>query len=149
MNPFRNYHCFNYDSQCLRSKIKFVWGCGASRQYERIFILKIKPFSIIQMVNCSPFRHCHWFYYLSQCLRRRIKFVWGSGASRQSESISIFKKKAFPLLFQRVNWSPFEHYHCFYYHSQCLRIKIKFVWRCGASRQSESISISKNKAPPL
>ena len=51
LNEFRNYHCFNYDSQCLRSKIKVVWGCGASRQYERIFILKIKPFSIIQMVN--------------------------------------------------------------------------------------------------
>ena len=42
LNPFRNYHCFNYDSQCLRSKIKFVWGCGASRQYERIFISKNK-----------------------------------------------------------------------------------------------------------
>ena len=100
------------------------------------------------MVNCSPFRHCHWFYYHSQCLRRRIKFVWGSGSSRQSESISIFKKRAFPLVFQRVNWSPFEHYHCFYYHSKCLKTKTKFVWGYGASRQSESISSSKNKAPP-
>ena len=81
------------------------------------------------MVNCSPFRHYHCFYYHSQCLRRKIKFVWGCGASRQSESISISKKKAFPLLFQRVHWSPFRHYHCFYYHSQCLRTKIKFV--CG------------------
>ena len=100
------------------------------------------------MVNCSPFRHYHCFYYHSQCLRRRIKFVWGCGASRQSESISISKKKAFPLLFQRVHWSPFRHYHCFYYHSQCLRTKTKFVWGYGASRQSESISSSKNKAPP-
>merc|ERR1711895_245186 len=55
--------------------------------------------------------------------------VWGCGASRQSESISISKNKAPPLLLQRVNWSPFTHYHCFYYHSQCLKTKIKFV--CG------------------
>merc|ERR1712120_13202 len=73
----------------------------------------------------------------------------GCGASTQSESISISKNKAPPLLLQRVKWSPFRHYHCFYYHSQCLRTKIKFVCGCGASRQSESISISKNKAPPL
>ena len=147
LNPFRNYHSFNYQIQCLRSKIKFVWGCGARRQYERISISKNKaPPLLLQMVNCSPFRHCHWFYYHSQCLRRRIKFVWGSGSSRQSESISFFKKRAFPLVFQRVNWSPFEHYHCFYYHSQCLKTKTKFVWGCGASRQFESITISKKKA---
>ena len=82
------------------------------------------------MVNCSPFRHCHCFYYHSQCLRRKIKFVWGCCGS----SISSWKNKAPPspplsLLQQRVKWSPFIHYHCFYYHSQCLRSKIKFV--CG------------------
>ena len=42
LNPFRNYHCFNYHSQCLRSKIKFVWGCGASRECGRISISNSK-----------------------------------------------------------------------------------------------------------
>ena len=148
-SSFRQYHCFYYHNQCLRTKIKVVWGCGGSRQSKSISISKIKASSLlIEMVNWSPFRHYHCFYYHNQCLRTKIKFVWGCGASRQSESISISKNKAFPLLFQRVNWSPFRHYHCFYYHSQCLGRKIKFVWGCGASRQSESISISKNKAPP-
>ena len=54
-----------------------------------------------------------------------------------------------PLWLNRVKWSPFIHSHCFYHHSQCLRTKIKFVCECGASRQSESISISKIKAPHL
>ena len=80
---------------------------------------------------------------------KKIKFVWGCGVSRQYESISISKNKAPRLLLQMVNWSPFRHYHCFYYHSQCLRIKIKFVWGCGASKQFENISISKNKGPHL
>jgi len=65
--------------------------------------------------------------------------VWGCGASRQSESISISKNKPPPLLIQRVNWSTFIHSHCFYYHSQCLRTKIKFACGCGASRQVGSI----------
>merc|ERR1712175_23920 len=117
-----------------------VCGCGASRQYESISISKNKaPPLLLEMVNWSPFRHYHCFYYHSQCLRTKIKFVWGCGGSRQSKSISISKDKAPPLLLLRVNWSPFRHYHCFYYHSQCLRTKIKFVWGCGASRQSESI----------
>ena len=41
--------------------------------------------------------------------------------------------------------SSFIHYSCFYYHSQCLRTKIKFVWGCGGSRQSKSISFLKIK----
>ena len=126
------------------------WGCGATRQYESISISKNKaPSLLLQMVNLSPFRHYHCFYYDSQCLRTKIKFVLGCGGSRQSKSISISKSKALPLLFQRVKWSPFRHYHFVYYLSQCLRTKIKFVWGCGASRQSESISIFKNKASPL
>merc|ERR1711895_22357 len=56
--------------------------------------------------------------------------VWGCGASRQSENISISKNKAPPLLFKRVKWSPFRHYHSFYYLSQYLRTKIKFLWGC-------------------
>ena len=56
--------------------------------------------------------------------------VGGCGASRQSESMSISKNEAPPpVLVQRVNWIPFTHYHCFDYHSQCLKTKIKFV--CG------------------
>ena len=42
LNPFRNYNCFNYHSQCLRSKVKFVWGCGASRGCGRISISNSK-----------------------------------------------------------------------------------------------------------
>ena len=134
-SPFRHYHCFYYHSQCLRTKIKFVWGCGASRQSESISISKKKAFLLLfQRLNWSPFRHYHCFYYHSQCLGRKIKFVWGCGASRQSESISISKNKASPLLLQMVNWSPFRHYYCFYYCSQFLRTKLKFVWVCGVCR---------------
>ena len=71
--------------------------------------------------------------------------VWGCGASRQSENISISKNKAPPLLFKRVKWSPFRHYHSFYYLSQYLRTKIKFLWGCGASRQYEKIPFLKIK----
>ncbi len=49
-----------------------------------------------------------------------------------ANSLKIFpflKKNHSPVLLQRVKWSPFRHYHCFYYHSQCFRPKIKFV--CG------------------
>ena len=42
LNPFINYHCFNYHRQCLRTKIMFVWGCGASRQCRSISISKSK-----------------------------------------------------------------------------------------------------------
>ena len=59
---------------------------------------------------------------------KKIKFVWGCGASRQYESISISKNKAPRLLLQMVNSSSFRHYYCFYYHSQCFRIKKKFVF---------------------
>ena len=150
----------------FEKKIKFVWGCGASRQYESISISKNKaPPLLLQMVNWSPFRHYHCVYYLRECLRPKMqlvfggvvvadspkvfpflkikyffyyfkgvtgvhlditivllsqslfenknKLVWGCSASRQSERISISKKKSFPVLFQRVNWSPFRHYHCF------------------------------------
>ena len=65
------------------------------------------------------------------------------------ELFPFLKIKYPPLLLHRVKWSPFIHSHCFYHHSQCLRTKIKFVCGCGASRQPKSISISKNKAPPL
>ena len=86
---------------------------------------------LLQRINWIPFRHYHCFHYHSQCLRTKIKFVWGCGGSRQSKSIYIFSKirPLSPLILQRVKWSPFRHYHCFYYHSQCLRTKIKFV--CG------------------
>merc|ERR1711942_274631 len=47
----------------------------------------------------------------------------------RQEVFPFLKIKSPPLLLQRVKWSPFRHYHCFYYHSQCLRTKIKFV--CG------------------
>ena len=106
-----------------------MWGCGGSRQSKSISISKNKALPLLlQRVNWRPFRHYHFVYYLRQCLRTKIKFVWGCGASRQSESISISKNKASPLLLQRVNWSPFRHYHCVYYLSQCLRPKIKFVF---------------------
>ena len=113
--------------------------------------LKIKPPPLLpQRVKWSPFRHCHCFYYHSLCLRTKIKFVcWGVVLADRLEVFPFLKTKSPPLLLQRVEWSPFRHSHCFYYHSQCLRTKIKFVCGCGASRQSESISISKNKATPL
>ena len=125
-----------------------MWGCGASRQSESISISKNKaPPLWLNRVKWSPFIHSHCFYHHSQCLRTKIKFACGCGASRKAGSISISKNKAPPLWLNRVKWSPFIHSHCFYYHSQCLRTKIKFACGCGASRQVGSISISKNKAP--
>ena len=130
----------------FQNKIKFLKGCGSRRRYGYICSSKNKcPSHLLQMVNWSSFRQYHCFYYHNQCLRTKIKVVWGCGGGRQSKSISISKIKASPLLLQSVNWSPFRHYHCFYYHRQCLRIKIKFVWGCGGRRQSQSISITKNK----
>ena len=134
----------------FQNKIKFLKGCGSRRRYGYICSSKNKcPSHLLQMVNWSSFRQYHCFYYHNQCLRTKIKVVQGCGGSRQSKSISISKNKVPLLLLQRVNWSPFRYYQCFYYHSQCLRIKIQFVWGCGGSRQLENISISKNKAPPL
>ena len=42
--------------------------------------------------------------------------------------MSISKNKAPPLLLQRVDWGPFRYCHYFYYHSQCLKTKIEFVF---------------------
>ncbi len=125
MQPIETLEFFKLSQSMFENKIKFLWGCGSCRQYGNISISKNKgPSLLLQMVNWSPFRHYHCFYYHSQCLRTKIKFVWGCGGSRQSKSISISKNKAPLLLLQRVNWSPFRYYQCFYYHSQCLRIKI-------------------------
>ena len=121
-------------------------GCGSRRRYGYICSSKNKcPSHLLQMVNWSSFRQYHCFYYHNQCLRTKIKVVWGSGGSRQSKSISISKINASPLLLQSVNWSPFRHYHSLYYLSQYLRTKIKFLWGCGASRQYEKIPFLKIK----
>ena len=113
----------------FQNKIKFLKGCGSRRRYGYICISKNKcPSHLLQMVNWSSFRQYHCFYYHNQCLRTKIKVVWGCGGSRQSKSISISKNKAPLLLLQRVKWSPFRHYHYVYYLSQCLRPKIKFVF---------------------
>merc|ERR1711895_168430 len=75
-------------------------------------------------------RHYHCFYYHSQCLRTKIKFVCGGVVLADSPKVFPFLTiKPPPLLLQRVKWSQFRHYQCFYYYSQCLRSKIKFV--CG------------------
>ena len=117
LNPFRNYHCFNYQRQCLRSKIKFVWGCGASRECGRISISNSKGLLYY-------FKGLSWAHLDIKIVLTIRANVWeqkkslcgGCGASRQYESISISKNKAPPLLLQMVNSSPFRHYHCFYYH---------------------------------
>ena len=99
------------------------------------------------MVDWSPFRHYHYFLLSHPMFENKNRIcVWGCGASRQSESISISKNEAsVPVLVQRVKLNPFRNYHRFNYDSQCLRSKIKFVWRCGASRECGRISISNSK----
>ena len=152
MEPIYTFPLFYHDSQCLRTKIKFACGCGASRKARSISISKNKaPLPLwLNRVKWNPFIHFHCFYHDSQFLRTKIKFACGCGASRQIGSIPISKNKAPPPPWlNRVKWSPFIHFHCFYHDIQCLRTKIKFACGCGASRQVRSISISKNKAPPL
>ena len=149
VEPIYTFSLFLPPQPMLEKKIKFACGWGASRKAGSISISKNKaPPLWLNRVKWSPFIHSHCFYHHSQCLRTKIKFACGCGASRKAGSISISKNKA-PLWLNRVKWSPFIHSHCFYHHSQCLRTKIKFVCGCGASRQSKSISISKNKAPSL
>ena len=67
-----------------KKKIKFVCGCGASREVGSIIISKNKAplHLLLHSVKWSPFIHFHCFL-LSQ---PRL----GSGASRKAESISIF-----------------------------------------------------------
>ena len=126
LNPFRNYHRFNYHSQCLRSKIKFVWGCGASRQYERIFISKNKAL----------------LYYLKGLIGAHLDFnifvtmtvnVWEQKQSLCGGMVLADSPKVFPVLkikpplpppclyYKRVKWSSFIHYHWFYYQRHCLK----------------------------
>ena len=110
-------------SNFLISQPKFACGCGASRKAGSISISKNKaPTPLwLNRVKCSPFIHFHCFYHDSQCLRTKIKFACGCGASRKARSISISKNKAPPLWLNRVKCSPYIHSHCFYHHSQCLR----------------------------
>ena len=146
MESIYTFPFFYYHSQSLPVGVVLV-------ERQEVFpFLKIKPPPPLWLnrVKCSPFIHSHCFYHHSQCLRTKIKFTCGCGASRKAGSISISKNKApTPLWLNRVKCSPFIHFHCFYHDSQCLRTKIKFACGCGASRKARSISISKNKAPPM
>ena len=136
-SPFIHFHCFYHDSQCLRTKIKFACGCGASRQVGSISISRNKaPLPLLlHSVKWSPFIHFHCF------LLSQPKFAYGCGSSRKAGSISISKNKAPPLWLNRVKWSPFIHFYCF------LLSQPKLACGCGASRKAGSISIYKNKAP--
>merc|ERR1711867_272002 len=118
----------------------------------KYFYSKNKAPLLLQRGGWSSFRHYHHFYYQSQCLKTKIEFVFGGVVLADSPKVFPFSKNEAPLppvLVQRVKLNPFINYHCFNYHRQCLRTKIMFVWGCGVSRQYESISISKNKAPRL
>ena len=139
-SPFIYSNCFYHHSQCLRTKIKFACGCGASRQVGGIYISKNNgPLCLLlYMIKWSPYIH---FY----CLLSQPKLVCGCGGSRKARSITFIKIKL-SLWSNWVKLSPFIHSHRFYYHSQYLRTKIKFACGCGGSRKTESISISKNIA---
>ena len=117
-------------------------GCGASRQSESISISKIKAPPLWLIWINGVHLYIPIFYYHSQCLRTKIKFVCGCGASRQSESISISKNKAPPLW---LIWLSGVHLYIPIF----LLSQAKFAYGWGASRKAGSISISKNKAPPL
>merc|ERR1712120_45358 len=82
-----------------------VWGCGISRQSESISISKNEAsvFVLVQRVKLNPFRNYHCFNYQSQCLRSKIKFVWGCGASRECGRISIFNSKGLPYYFKGLS----------------------------------------------
>ena len=91
-----------------------VWGCGASRQKESIFISKNKaPPLLLQKVDWRPVRHCHHFLLSQPMFENKNRIcVWGCGASRQSESMSISKNEAPHVLVQRAKLYPFRNYHC-------------------------------------
>ena len=90
-------------------------GMVLADRLELFWFLKIKPPPPLWLnrVNCSPFIHFHCFYHDIQCLRTKIKFACGCGASRQVGSISISKNKVPPLLLHRVKWSLFRHSYFF------------------------------------
>ena len=57
----------------------------------------------------EPIYTLELFKLLQPIFEKKIKFVWGFGASKQYESIYISKNKAPPLVLQMVNWSPIRH----------------------------------------
>ena len=147
-NPSIHFHCFYHDSQCLRTKIKFPCGCGASRQVGSISIYKNKvPPLLLHRVKWSPFRYSHFLPSHPMFVNKSKICLW-EWWYQKWKSISISIPSAPSLWLLRVMWNPFIHSHSFYHDSQCLRTKMKFACGCGTSRKAASISIPKNKAPP-
>ena len=102
-SSFRHYHHFYYHSQCLKTKIEFVFGGVVLADSPKVFPFsknEAPPPVLVQRVKLNPFRNYHCFNYHSQCLRSKIKFVWGCGASREYERIFISKNKALLYYFK-------------------------------------------------
>ena len=101
---------------------------------QKVFpVVKIKPLLpppclYYKRVKWSSFIHYHWFYYHRQCLKTKIKFVYGGVVLADNVKYFYFNNKAPPLSLQRVDWSLFRYCHYFYYHSQCLKTIIEFVF---------------------
>ena len=76
-----------------KKKIKFVCGCGASREVGSIIISKNKAplHLLLHSVKWSLFIHLHCF------LLSQPKFACGCGANKKAGSNSICKNKDPPL----------------------------------------------------
>ena len=103
-SPFRYCHYFYYHSQCLKTKIEFVFGGVVLADSGQVFpFTKMKALFISRKVWVEPIRNYHCFNYHRECLWTKIMFVWGCGASRQWRSISISKSKGFLYFFKGLS----------------------------------------------
>ena len=118
-SPFIHSHYFYHHSQCLRTKIMFLCGCGASRQFKSISIYKNKAPPLWLIWLSGVHLYIPIFYYHSQSLPVGVVLV-----ERQEVFPFLKIKPSPPLWLNRVKCSLFIHSHCFYHHSQCLRTKI-------------------------
>ena len=77
------------------------------------------------------------------------KFVWGCGASRQSEIFPFIKIKPLLYYFKRLTGAHLDIAIIFYYYSQCLKTKIEFVFGGVVLAESPKLCpFSKMKPPP-
>ena len=75
--------------------------------------------------------------------------VWGCGASRQSEIVTFLKIKSLLYYFKGLTGVHLDITIIFYYQSQCLKIKIEFVFGGVVLADSPKVfPFSKNEAPP-
>ena len=127
-----------------------VWGCGGSRQFEIFPFLKIKP-PLYYYKGLSG-AHLHiTIVLLSQPMfeNQNKSCVWGCGGSRQFEIFTFLKIKPLVYYFKWLTGAHLDITITFYYHSQCLKTKIEFVFGGVVLADSPKVCHLQKEAPPV